>query len=172
MITTDTTYRGIEVAHYNYENETEFYYISGGWWANDEESTNDACSAICKAVKEKHPNSSIVDDSETSCMFFNFDNPNDAIQAIDVLIALGRHTEPDEGRAHPENDEPVVVSISHIMTTRDIIEADGGEGWEDRTWVSEDDAIWYRDRCAQLDAQIERMEKEIQRLNQARMLGI
>jgi hypothetical protein len=114
MITTDTTYRGIEILHYNYEGETEFYYISGGWW-NEDESTDHACSAIYKAVKDKHPNNSIVDDSESGCMFFNFDNPNDALQAIDVLIAIGRHVEVDDewadeeaalGTMLPVDDEP------------------------------------------------------------------
>lgn len=63
------------------------------------------------------------------------------------------------------------------ITTRDIIEADPdeagwGEGWEDLTWVLESTATWYRDRCVELEAQIERLKDEVSRVNRARMMGI
>lgn len=66
-----------------------FFYVSGPFWKDDAEDTYDAALEIVAEAKRRGA-SSVYDDSESSCFFFNADTPEDARIVCDVLKDQGR----------------------------------------------------------------------------------
>jgi hypothetical protein len=89
MIDSVEVYRDVEIVCYDSNGPLPPYGITGGWWLAGE-STPQAAERIITAVISVNPDNSIVDDCETSQMFFNFVSVKDARVAIDVLHATGR----------------------------------------------------------------------------------